>query len=256
MSSNTSYEQPLNERMRTFLRLEQLMQRFRYCLVGDSAWATHCALTTLIEIFSLSTRGDLKSELMKEMDRQMSNLVRLQSDPDVDQTRLESVIDRQRGLFNKLHGMSGQLGQHLKNNDFINSIRQRTSIPGGTCDFDLPAYHYWLSRPLEARREQLADWIRPFEQVQEAVDMILKLVRESTTPEKTLARAGFYQQGLELGQPYQMIRIDLPDDCPYYPEISAGKHRFSVRFLLQGDLDSRPKQTQEDIEFKLACCAL
>ena len=235
MSDIITYEQPLNERLRTLLRLEELMQRFEYCLPLDSRWDTHCALMTLLEIFQLSTRGDLKSDLMKELDRQIANMSRLSKEPDVDQSRLEGIIDRQRKQIRQLHEMTGQLGRHLKDNDFINALRQRTSIPGGTCDFDLP---------------------EPYRKVEVAIGLVLSLIRDSATPQPQVARMGFYQQSLDLSQPFQILRIDLPADAPYFPEISAGKHRFSIRFLSQPDLDNRARQLQEDIEFKLACCAL
>ena len=256
MTDTITYEQPLNERLRTFLRLEELMRRFRYCLPSESPWDTHCALSTLMEIFQLSTRGDLKNDLMKELDRQISNLSRLSKEPDVDQRRLEGIIDEQRRQFKKLHEMTGQLGRHLKDNDFIGALRQRASIPGGTCDFDLPAYHYWLSRPAGTRRSQLEEWIAPFEQIQEAIDLVLGLIRESAVPVRHTATQGFFQQNLDPSLPYQIIRIDLPVDAGYFPEVSAGKHRFSIRFLAQPDLNTRAKQIQEDIDFRLACCAL
>lgn len=256
MSDKITYEQPLNERLRTLLRLEQLMQRFRFCLISDNPLQTHVAVNTLMEIFNLTTRGDIKSDLMKELDRQISNIARLSEDPDVDQPRLQSIIDQQRALISKLHGMSGQLGRHLKDNDFLNAIRQRSSIPGGTCDFDLPTYHYWLSRANEVRHAQLCQWIAPYEQVQEAATLVLKLIRESAPAQTTLAKAGFYQQPLDMAQPFQIIRIDMPADALCYPEVSAGKHRFSIRFLELTDLGQRPKQVKEDIPFALACCAL
>jgi cell division protein ZapD len=256
VSDTITYEQPLNERLRTLLRLEALMARFDYCLPLDSHWDTHCALVTLMEIFQLSTRGDLKSDLMMELDRQIANLSRLSREPDVDQTRLEGIIDRQRQQIKKLRGMAGQLGRHLKDNDFINALRQRSSIPGGTCDFDLPAYHHWLSRPVARRREQLELWITPFREVQEAIDLVLGLIRDSATPRQEVARQGFYQQNLELSQPYQIIRVELPANVAWFPEISAGKHRFTIRFLSQPDLDNRARQLQQDIPFRLACCAL
>ncbi|HDP88534.1 MAG TPA: cell division protein ZapD [Thioalkalivibrio sp.] len=256
MSETITYEQPLNERLRTLLRLEALMARFDYCLPLDSHWDTHCALVTLMEIFQLSTRGDLKSDLMKELDREIGNLSRLSREPDVDQVQLDGIIDRQRQQIKKLRGMTGQLGQHLKDNDFVNALRQRSSIPGGTCDFDLPAYHHWLSRPVEVRRRQFEQWIAPFREVQEAIDLVLSLIRNSTTAHAELARMGFYQQNLDLSQPYQMIRVELPANVSWFPEISAGKHRFTIRFLSQPDLDNRARQLQQDIEFRLACCAL
>ena len=41
-----------------------------------------------------------------------------------------------------------------------------------------------------------------------------------------------------------------------YPEISAGRHRFTVRFMNQRDVNTRPVQTGVDVPFQLQCCAL
>jgi len=35
--------------------------------------------------------------------------------------------------------------------------------PGGTSEFDLPSYHYWMHRPVDARRADLVAWIRPID---------------------------------------------------------------------------------------------
>ncbi len=251
-----TFEQPLNERIRTFLRIEQLFQRLEYCLGGQSVWNTHYALTTLLEIADLAARGDLKSELMKELKRQVANLERLSTAPGVNRAQLQTIIDQHRKLIDTLHGLSGHPGSQMKNNEFLNSIKQRTAIPGGTCDFDLPAYHHWLSQPVEARHEFVRAWIKPFTTIHEAAGVVLSLIRESATPVKTRAAKGFYQQNLELGQPYQMIRISVPETSPHFPEISAGKHRFTVRFLQHTNLEARASQTHDNIDFELTCCSL
>lgn len=256
VSDSITYEQPLLERMRLFMRIEELMHRFRFCLEGKTGWETHCALTTLIEILDLTNRVDLKRELMKELERQIANLSRLVSEPSVDQDRLNGVIDQQRKLIEQIHTINGQLDQQIKANDFFGSIRQRNSIPGGTCDFDLPAYHYWLARPASERRELLHTWSRPFQDINEAVGLVLKLIRNSAEPRTMVAQQGFYEQPLDLSVPWQMIRITLPADSSCYPEISAGRQRFSVRFLRPGDMKNRARQCEQDIKFQLTCCAL
>lgn len=256
VSDSITYEQPLLERMRLFMRIEELMHRFRFCLEGTSGWETHCALTTLIEILDLTNRVDLKRELMKELERQIANLSRLGSEPSVDQDRLSGVIDQQRQLIEKIHTINGQLDQQIKTNDFFGSIRQRNSIPGGTCDFDLPAYHYWLARPAGERRELLRSWSQPFQEINDAVGLVLKLIRNSAEPRTMVARQGFYEQSLDTSVPWQMIRITLAADSPCYPEISAGRQRFSVRFLKPGDMRSRARQCEQDVSFQLTCCAL
>jgi cell division protein ZapD len=256
VNDTITYEQPLLERMRLFMRIEELMHRFRFSLEGKSGWETHCALTTLIEILDLTNRVDLKRELMKELERQIANLSRLVSEPSVDQDRLNRIIDQQRALIEEIHTINGQLDQHIKANDLFGSIRQRNAIPGGTCDFDLPAYHYWLARPASERRELLHTCSRPFQEINEAVGLVLKLIRNSAEPRTTVAPRGFYEQALDSSVPWQMIRITLPSDTPCYPEISAGRQRFSVRFLKPGDMTQRARQCEQDITFELACCAL
>jgi cell division protein ZapD len=251
-----TYEQPLNERMRTFLRLEQLMENFEHCLARDTSWDTHSALMLLLEISNLAARVDLKSELMMELKRQIANMERLEQIPQVDSDRLRGIVERHNRLIASLHGQSGQPGGELKNNEFLNSIRQRTIIPGGTCDFDLPAYHYWLSGPVAARHGMLRTWIAPFKDIHAAIVDILALIRESAMPQRAQAVGGFYQQNLDLNQPYQLIRILLGANTGYYPEVSAGKHRFTVRFLRQPKPDTRGLPVNNDLDFALACCAL
>ncbi len=256
MTHKIVFEQPLNERIRTFLRIEQLVKRFRHAVKGESIWDTHFALSTLLEIADLAARGDLKSEVMKELKRQIGNLEGLSDTPGIDYSHLQSIIDGHRRLVGSLHELSGQPGNKLKTNEFISSIKQRAVIPGGTCDFDLPAYHFWLSQPNSYRNSLLQQWFRPFELIHEPMEVILNLIRQSTTPEKTIATKGFLQQNLESNIPYQLIRISIPENSPYFPEISAGKHRFTVRFLTLTNIESRAPQTQDDLEFELACCAL
>lgn len=250
-----TYEQPLNERIRTLLRLEELLHRFGYLVSGEHRWESHGALTTLLEIVELAGRGDLKSELMKELERQIANLERLADQPHVDQSQLQQIIDRQRDMVDRLSAMPGQPDQHLRSNEFLNGIKKRTAIPGGTCAFDLPSYHYWLARPPRERFQQLKEWVQPFELVQEATDLILMLIRESAAPARKTAERGFYQQSLDPETPYQMVRVQTADDAPWYPEISAGKHRFAIRFMTYQDPAERPVQSEEDLPFDLTCCA-
>ncbi len=248
------YEQPLNERMRTFLRFEQLISRFKFFSGRENSFDSHAALMSLIEILSLVSRGDLKQELLKEIKRQTNILDQLKNNPKLNDTKLIQILTKQKSIFDRLHTFRGQLGSHLKSNDFISSIRQRSAIPGGTCHFDLPEYHHWLAQPYTQRKKALLHWIAPFEIVQEGLSYTLKLIRESTPYSEKIAHKGFYDQNLDLSQANQLIRIGVSNDNNNFPECSAGKHRFSIRFLEQPDPNSSPKQCRRDIEFKLACC--
>ena len=95
MSKAPVFEQPLNERVRSFLRFQYLFRRLEHHLNRSSFWDTHAALSTLLEIVNLTSRFDIKSEVMKELERQNAAIVQFADDPSVDDRRLSSIIARQ-----------------------------------------------------------------------------------------------------------------------------------------------------------------
>ncbi len=255
MQAYITYEQPLNERVRTFLRLEFLFKEFFARLEGASMWDSRNALVSLLDILTIFNRTDLKTEVMKELERQMGAIAALENAPGVDRARLVQLLDEFDMLVDRMHALHGQVGQELRQNEFLNSVKQRVSIPGGTCDFDLPAYHYWLQRPTPKRIADLHTWISAFEPIRLSISLILRLVRDSATPVKEIAHGGFYQKMLDASCPCQIVRVTLPADAPYYAEVSGGRHRFTVRFL-EFFPDGHAAQTTEDVEFKLSCCVI
>jgi cell division protein ZapD len=250
------FEQPLNERIRTFLRLEFLFKRVDSALRGDSEMDHRDALDAMLNMLSVFERSDLKQELMKEIERLIGNLSALVNAPGVDKNTLDGLLADLDQNLDALHVQKAGLGQNLRDNEFLYSIRQRSSIPGGTCEFDLPAYHYWLQHSKsESIAHQLQLWLAEFDAVRSAIDMSLRLIRSSVGFRDEIAREGFFQRSLDANQPYQLIRVEIPDNANYFPEVSGGKHRFTVRFM-QFDIARRPQQAYEDIPFRLSCCAM
>lgn len=250
------YEQPLSERIRAFLRLEYLFKRANHQLLSTDAWASRGTIETLIDILSLVGRSDLKKELMKELERHASTLEALARNPRVDPARLDSVLGHLRSLLASLRASESSPGQELRNNELLGAVRQRSSIPAGTCDFDLPAYHYWLRGPPERRHEDLIRWLACFDTMREAITVCLNLVRDSAEATREFASAGFFQKTLDTATPCHMVRVALPTGSPWYPEISAGKHRFTIRFMHTPTPENRAVQTDDDVEFGLHCCVI
>lgn len=249
------YEQPLNERMRSFLRLDFLFRQAAHTLEGESRWDSRATLASILEILDVLGRSDLKTELLKDLERHQSALARLRRASAVDQTRLESILERLGHYQEQLHADLQALGQDLRDNEFLASIRQRASVPGGSCDFDLPAYHHWLQQSAAPRITQLSEWLSSLEMVRAPVELLVHLVRESTYPSDETAEAGFFQRSLDAAGGFQLVRVGLPAGAPYFAEISAGKHRFTVRFL-EPQGQSRPRQVGESVAFQLCCCAI
>lgn len=251
-----TFEQPLQERVRLLLRLEALVDRFRAMRIAGRDFDHHHALTVLVDIYTVAGRIDVKRELMGEIERQIANLNRLGNQREVDQKRLLLAMQGQRRLLDLLEEQAGSLDYRIKGNEFFNSVRQRMALPGGACDFDLPIYHYWLSQPVAEREELLLEWFQPLEVVAEAITQVLAYMRAAGQPIKVMAEEGYYEQNLDTNRSWQMLRIDVDPDLQCYPEVSAGRQRFTVRFLEPGDFRGRPRVAFRDIPFRLSCCAI
>lgn len=249
------YEHPLNERLRFFLRLEFLFRQARHSLRGDAVWDSHNCLAALLEILNIVSRVDMKTEVIKELDRINGTLSALTQNAGVNHDTLDKLLTTLGGFKIQLHSMEGPLAQELRENELFKLIIQRSGIPGGLCDFDLPPYRHWLKRPAEARIEDLRHWLGTLDTLRLSVELMLKLIRESAEPTPQVAEGGNYQQNLDSGTPYQLIRIWLPVDSAQFVEISAGKHRFTARFM-NASTATRPVQATTDVEFHVSCCAL
>lgn len=248
------YEYPFNERIRTMLRLEDLFDRVRYFLARQDAIDHHAALLTLFEILEVAGRADLKSDLLQELERQKQVLLSFRNNPEISEEALNGVISDIEQASSALFNMTGKIGQHLRENEWLMSIKQRTGIPGGVCEFDLPSYHYWLHRDSGARAFDLHGWINPLYPLRDASAIVLRLLRESGKPSRIVAQQGIYQQMLG-GRVVQMVGIRLPRDSEFIPEISANKYALNIRFAIFGD-DARPHTSTSSVEFELTLCNL
>jgi cell division protein ZapD len=250
------YEQPLSERIRTFLRLEHLFAKAEHALTSIDPWSSRTTLEAVIDIMAVISRADLKKEIIKELERHAATLQGLSQNPNVDPARLKDVLDAVKSQLTSLRTDENSWGQELRDDELLSTVRQRSTITAGTCNFDLPALHYWLQASADQRVNDLRRWLGSFRLLNSSVSLCLKLVRESAIATQELAQSGFFQRTLETSTPCQMIRVCLVADARCFPEISAGKHRFTVRFMRLAATKERPSQTDADVEFDLHCCVI
>ena len=250
------YEHPLNERIRTFLRLEQLFDRANYHIQNNHPADGHSFVNLLVEINSLVSRGDIKSEIIKELERQQITLKQHADIPEINQDLLKKLLKSQSHSIEIIHTIKGKLGQHLQKDLLYNSIRQRLSIPGGCCEFDLPIFNYWLNVSENERQKIMQDWLQPFSNLREAIAVCLNTIRESSESEKLVAVAGYYETNLEQRTEPQLIRAIISSKQTRYPTISASKHRLNIRFLEWRPGEAKVEQTKEDIPFSLMICGI
>ena len=253
-AAGTVYEQPLNERMRTFLRLDFLYQQTLYHEEREDAWSTRAAVNSLLEILAITARGDIRSEVLKELERQMAVMHDYQARPGVDGSRLRAVLSNLARLRTELNSAGALFMQKLRDSEFLNSIKHRSTIPGGTCEFDLPDYRHWLDQPFDVRSAAFNDWMVTIRPLCDAVTELLWLTREATRPRSETATSGVFQIAFERENPCQLLRIALPAGTGLFPEISGSHHRCTIRFLSWSDVNARPAQTADDVKFALTVC--
>jgi cell division protein ZapD len=248
------YEQPLAERMRTFLRLEALYQQFLFHVAEPSAWSTRAAVSCMLDMVTILNRGDVRNDVLKDLDRHLYVFDRYQNLPSVDDGRLKSVLRNLRTLRDEVAAIGSQYLQPLRENEFLSAIRHRSAIPGGACAFDLPEYSHWLRRPYADRVADIERWMTTIKPLCNSIAELLWLVRESSRPIEQVAVHGVYHHALSKESPAGLLRIILPQGTALYPEISGSHHRFTMRFMQWADAESRPVQATHDVRFQLAIC--
>lgn len=249
-----SYEFPLNEKVRTLLRLEDLFARMEHFTGHEHSMDHHAALITLFEILEVACRADLKSELLQELERQKRALSSLHNNPAIAEDALKSILAEIDQVSADLFAMTGKIGQRLRENEWLMGIKQRAVMPGGTCEFDLPSYHYWRQQSANARRENLHTWLAPFLPLHAGLNIILRLLRDNGKVLHLTAHQGTFQQ-MQGGRVAQILRVTLNRELACIPEVSANKYAINIRFIAS-DYAAKSTLFEQDVPFDLTFCSL
>ena len=248
------YEMPLNERMRNFLRLDFLYHQAVHHHTRSDPWSTRAAVDALLEILAITSRGDLRGEVLKDLERQMSQLSTFGTRPGVDASRLHLLLTKMHRLREELTAAGALFLQKLRDSEFLNAIKHRSTIPGGTCEFDLPDYTHWLNQPDEVRGADFAHWLGIIRPLGDAVSELLWITRENARPSEETAPGGNFQIMFERDRPVQLLRITLAGASRLFPEVSGSHHRCSLRFLRSlNSCTCRPMWRMSSVSRRSAC---
>ncbi len=248
------YEYPFNERIRTYLRLQHLFNRLGQLMVRTEALDHHFALTTLFEVMEVASRSELKSDVLKDLERQKQLYNGYRGNPAISEKALDGLIAQLDEHFEALNQVSGKIGQSLSDNDFLMGLRSRAVIPGGTCEFDMPAYHAWQHHDAASRSQDLAKWVAPFGPLAQSLKLLLQMLRESGSSQKVMATAGQLQQNLPQGRTFQLLRLKIDPALGITPEISCNRLLVVIRMMRQQS-DGKLVATTDDVPFEMSLCA-
>lgn len=245
-----SYEYPLHERVRTYLRLEHLFQQMRpQQTVTAEDYMGY--FNTLFAILDLCERSDIRTDLLKDLERRRTQLQFWAAHPDVSSPALEATRNQLEQSYLALSRAS-RIGSALKQTRFLASIRQRFAMPGGTCNFDLPQLHYWLAQPPAIRQQAQALWWSELAELAQALNLELHMLREQVPFTGAVASLGLFQENTEA---LALLRLQIPAAVAAYPVVSGHKQRYSIRFMRSEPEQGRASYEQ-DVEFSIARCPL
>lgn len=238
------YEQPLNEKIRSYLRLEYLAEQLQANLDHDHQ---HRCFYPLFSLCELTERCDYRGEVLKDLDRQLFALSKWQSLPAINSEEVEAYIAK-LSVAREVLQVSERPGQQIKQDRFLAALRQRFNMPGASCNFDLPQLHFWLAKSWEVRQAEYQEWMSQFACLLSPINLLLDLTRQTTEYNQLKATAGFYQGDSE--QALSLIRVKLAAEQGCYPTISGHKNRYAIHFV-QFD---KQKHSDQSIQFELATC--
>lgn len=243
------YEHPLNEKIRTYLRIEHLMNQVQAHAALDNQAQQHAFFTTLFALLDIMERNDVRPDLMKDVERCEQALVNWSRHPSVSDDALQHMLQKAVRLQSELN-RSGKLCASFKDDAFLIPIRQRYAIPGGACFFDVPQLQYWFSQSPLVRQQACAKWLEQLALAAQSIEFVLTFVRERGQFEALHAENGFYQSTTDK---YELLRLKYSMDLAVYPTVSGNKYRFAVRFMQLSEADGR-FAAEKPIPFALACC--
>jgi len=243
------YEHPLNERIRNYLKLEQLFKQVTSCANSGISTNHQVFFSALFAIIDMLERSDIRGELIKDLEKLQQNLVIWSQAPDIDTSVLEENLQETVCLVSKLK-ITSQTWSQLKEHKLLASLKQRFAIQGGNSSFDLPQLQFWLHQPTSIITTDIEQWLSLLDNIKNSLALVLKFIRQRSEFESIETESGFYQDN---GEGLILLRIKVAQSAQYYPTISGNRFRYSIRFMLPCEQNGR-RYSNQATQFQLARC--
>ncbi len=252
MSDQVIFEYPLTQTYRHLLQLEAAFKRLDLLCGKQSAVAIETALLCLSNLLSFLCRIDIKSEIIKELEVQISHYETLKTNPAVDNDKLDNFLQQLKKLHHWAITYRGRLGDDLREVSFIQSSLKKQTLHTGITACDSPEMYCFLNQPTSRSRQQILAWYQQLDGLRTSVNVLLRLIRELSKFHIASAPMGDFL--IEKPNPGNLLlRVQLLKSTGVFPEVSAGKHRISIHFY-NLDQTTQKIKVRSVVDFKYATC--
>jgi len=240
------YEEPVDERIRKFLKLENYFLKLNYHKEIDTPYDSYISLCNLIKIYNTLTRVEVKSEVIREIDFHKQRYAEYIKIDTSDKIKLHSIMEKQDVILNNLYNLKSDYLNELNNDEFFQfCIKHYESL---TTELD-----YWLTRDHIIRLNQINLWLESVRPIEDSVHFCLEILRKSSETKEVCANNGFHLVKLNQEKKIRLLRITMQSDNYFFPRISLGPQRATISFMLLNE-DNKYIQIKDNITFVLDLC--
>ena len=207
------YEQPLNERMRTFLRLEFLYTQASYHGELENPWSSRAAVSSLLEILAITARGDSRSDVLKELERHVNVLKEYQTKTG----SIRAASNRWYRTFSSCARILATAGANFMGAAARLGVLERHQAPQRHPgrDLRLRSSRLFLSGSTARRpraRRSSAPGLRLIRPLCDSIAELLWLTRQNAKRKSETAPGGIFQLQFDRENPCQLVRVTLPPE--------------------------------------------
>ncbi len=240
------YEEPVDERIRKFLKLENYFLKINKHKEIDTIFDSYAAMFNLVCIYQNLSRGEIKRELIREIDFHKSRYLEYIKIPDSDKTKLNSIMEKQDVILNTLHNLKANYLSDLHTDELFQFCTKH-------CDTLSSELDYWLTRDHNFRLDQLNLWLELLKPIENSVNFCLDILRKSSETREECANNGMYVFKLESDKKVRLLRITMHSDNYFFPRISVGPQRATISFMTLNN-ENKFIQMKDDITFVIDLC--
>ncbi len=255
---SSAYEHPFGERVKMLLRLEVIFSQLeRYQFVRDE-FQTQMYLRAYFALLNITKRYELRSLLLKELERLRLMLVQLEGNEAIVTENVQKILEELLSCKDALHAFDSKKIEVIRNIEFLNIVKLRSVHEVGSYLFEIPELKHWLLQPAECRQVQLEEWLLPLKVYEKTAKFMLNLLRSSAEEEKVIAQKGMFIRSNKArgNSVQQLLLIDVDKTFDVYPSVSGDAYRYVIRFMQQKQVSVRSEQSKEDVKFCLKSCSI
>ena len=238
-----NYEFPLNEKIRRFLRIEEIFLKIDYQQKNHNSFSEYGLFMLLFDLMTTASRSDLKVELLQTLDAVQIKLKNKRNSV----KNNKSIIKISTAKKN-LEKSIIQPGFYFGNDRLIQEVKARNDSPFGIVSTDFPELRYWLEiESKDIRKKYFYEKFSPFNPIKDAIKLILTIIKDEAVFKKVETDKGLYQIKLNPSLKNDLITIQLLSGSKFFPHISSNKYAINIQFN-----DHKNIKIDKKIKFRLA----